>query len=35
MPGIFPGARVTDSGQGAVFQYRREFVDAACDFLHR
>ena len=34
---LLPGARVTvypDSGHGAVFQYHREFVDAARDFLH-
>jgi pimeloyl-ACP methyl ester carboxylesterase len=33
-----PGATVTvypDSGHGAVFQYHREFVDAARDFLRR
>ncbi|MFC8800706.1 alpha/beta fold hydrolase [Promicromonospora sp. NPDC057138] len=35
---VFPGATVTvypDSGHGAVFQYHREFVDAARDFLRR
>jgi pimeloyl-ACP methyl ester carboxylesterase len=35
---LLPGATVTvypDSGHGAVFQYHREFVDAARDFLHR
>lgn len=35
---IFPGATVTvypDSGHGVVFQYHREFVDGARDFLHR
>lgn len=35
---LLPGAAVTvypDAGHGAVFQYHREFVDAARDFLHR
>ncbi|MCF4121111.1 alpha/beta hydrolase [Antribacter sp. KLBMP9083] len=35
---LLPAATVTvypDSGHGAVFQYHREFVDAARDFLHR
>ncbi|WP_454853718.1 alpha/beta fold hydrolase [Promicromonospora soli] len=35
---VFPGATVTvypDSGHGVVFQYHREFVDAARDFLRR
>lgn len=35
---LLPGATVTvypDSSHGAVFQYHREFVDAARDFLHR
>jgi pimeloyl-ACP methyl ester carboxylesterase len=35
---LLPGATVTvypDSGHGAVFQYHREFVDAARDFLRR
>jgi pimeloyl-ACP methyl ester carboxylesterase len=35
---VLPGATVTvypDSGHGAVFQYHREFVDAARDFLRR
>ncbi len=35
---LLPGATVTvypGSSHGAVFQYHREFVDAARGFLHR